>query len=116
MLEPDPRQRSTIEEVIAHPWVKSIEVCHEVSEPKHVHVCARAMGMAYLGNGGGPVRSFYASQDEWVLLTTFFSVLQFLELNSDGQVFSLLFLSSPVFPFNRLWANVIFGCSLGCGI
>ncbi|GLB36732.1 putative protein kinase superfamily protein [Lyophyllum shimeji] len=25
MLDPDPRQRSTIEEVIAHPWVKSIE-------------------------------------------------------------------------------------------
>ncbi|TFK38709.1 kinase-like domain-containing protein [Crucibulum laeve] len=52
MLEPDPRNRSTIEEVVAHAWVKSIEVCHEVPEPKHVHVSARALGLAYLGNGG----------------------------------------------------------------
>jgi len=52
MLEPDPRHRSTIEEVVNHAWVKSIEICHEVSQPKHVHVSARAMGLAYLGNGG----------------------------------------------------------------
>ncbi|KAF9482354.1 other/HAL protein kinase [Pholiota conissans] len=51
MLEPDPRHRSTIEDVIAHPWIQSIEICHEVAEPKHVHVSARAMGMAYLGSG-----------------------------------------------------------------
>ncbi|KAJ3501526.1 hypothetical protein NLJ89_g9295 [Agrocybe chaxingu] len=51
MLEPDPRHRSTIEEVTAHPWVQSIEVCHEVPEPKHVHVSAKAMGMLYLNNG-----------------------------------------------------------------
>ncbi|PPQ69237.1 hypothetical protein CVT25_006954 [Psilocybe cyanescens] len=47
MLEPDPRHRSTIEDVIAHPWVQSIEVCYEGAEAKHVHVSARAMGMAY---------------------------------------------------------------------
>lgn len=51
MLEPDPRQRSTIEDVIAHPWVQTIEICHEAAEAKHVHVSARAMGMSYLGNG-----------------------------------------------------------------
>ncbi|KAF8816633.1 other/HAL protein kinase [Phlegmacium glaucopus] len=51
MLEPDPRNRSTIEEVMAHTWIESIEVCHEVAQPRHVHVSAKAMGMAYLGNG-----------------------------------------------------------------
>lgn len=51
MLEPDPKHRSTIEDVITHPWIQSIEVCHEVPDPKHVHVCARAMGMAYIANG-----------------------------------------------------------------
>ena len=53
MLEPDPANRSTIDEVMAHAWIQSIEVCHEVPEPKHVHVSARAMGMAYIGNGNG---------------------------------------------------------------
>jgi len=56
MLEPDPTHRSTIEEVMAHAWIQSIEVCHEVPEPKHVHVSARAMGMAYLRNGNGKDR------------------------------------------------------------
>ncbi|KAF8907655.1 kinase-like domain-containing protein, partial [Gymnopilus junonius] len=46
MLEPDPRLRSTIDDVIAHQWVQSIEICHETPEPKHVHVSARAMGNA----------------------------------------------------------------------
>ncbi|KAF8168469.1 kinase-like domain-containing protein [Crassisporium funariophilum] len=50
MLEPDPRHRATIEDVIAHAWVQSIEVCLDVPEPKHVHVSARAMGLAYMGN------------------------------------------------------------------
>ena len=53
MLEPDPSNRSTIEDVMAHPWIQSIEVCHEVPEPKHVHVSARAMGMAYDRNEMG---------------------------------------------------------------
>ena len=51
MLEPDPRHRYTIEDVIGHAWIQGIEVCHETTNAKHVHVSARAMGMAYLGNG-----------------------------------------------------------------
>jgi len=51
MLEPDPRHRWTIEDVISHEWVKGVEVCHEVKDPKHVHVNAKANGLAYLGNG-----------------------------------------------------------------
>ena len=47
MLEPDPRHRMSIEEVIEHAWVKSIEVCHDAAEAKHVHSCARELGMAY---------------------------------------------------------------------
>ncbi|KAF9446868.1 Pkinase-domain-containing protein [Macrolepiota fuliginosa MF-IS2] len=53
MLEPDPRHRWTIEEVMKHPWVKGIEVCTEAKDPKHMHVSARAMGQTYvamLGN------------------------------------------------------------------
>ena len=46
MLEPDPKLRWTIEEVIAHPWVQKIEVCHDVAEPKHVHVCAKQLAEA----------------------------------------------------------------------
>jgi len=52
MLEPDPRLRSSIEEVVAHPWVKTIEICHEVKEPKHIHVSAKAMGLLHLGSNG----------------------------------------------------------------
>ncbi|KAH6905817.1 other/HAL protein kinase [Coprinopsis sp. MPI-PUGE-AT-0042] len=47
MLEPDPRHRMSIEEVVDHPWVQSIEVCHDVDSPRHVHSCARELGMAY---------------------------------------------------------------------
>lgn len=43
MLEPDPKLRWTIEEAIKFPWVESIEVCHVVSKPSHVHVYARAL-------------------------------------------------------------------------
>jgi len=50
MLEPDPSLRSTIEEVMAHVWVKGIEVCIGSEKPTHVHVSARAMGAAQLGN------------------------------------------------------------------
>jgi len=52
MLEPDPKHRASIEEVISNPWIKSIEVCHEVREPKHVHVNAKAMSNAYLNQAG----------------------------------------------------------------
>ncbi|KAG6856599.1 hypothetical protein H0H87_002691 [Tephrocybe sp. NHM501043] len=51
MLEPDPRGRSAIEEVMKDAWIKSIEVCYEVQEPKHIHVSAKAM-MASYANGG----------------------------------------------------------------
>jgi len=50
MLEPDPRQRWTIEEVMAHAWVKGIEVCTEVAEPKHIHVSAKAMESLYINS------------------------------------------------------------------
>ncbi|PFH48220.1 hypothetical protein AMATHDRAFT_150412 [Amanita thiersii Skay4041] len=43
MLEPDPRQRATVEEIMNHAWIHEIEVCHEVAQPRHVHVSARAM-------------------------------------------------------------------------
>ncbi|KAH7922406.1 Pkinase-domain-containing protein [Leucogyrophana mollusca] len=42
MLEPDPKQRATIETVMAHSWVQGIEVCHAVAKPTHVHVHAMA--------------------------------------------------------------------------
>ncbi|TFY80961.1 hypothetical protein EWM64_g3048 [Hericium alpestre] len=38
MLEPDPKQRALIEECMQHPWIQSIEVCHMVEHPQHVHV------------------------------------------------------------------------------
>lgn len=47
MLEPDPRQRYTIDDVIQHAWVQSIETCHDNPPAKHVHSCAQELGMAY---------------------------------------------------------------------
>jgi len=55
MLEPDPRRRATIEEVMKHSWIQDIAVCYEAEKPKHVHVSARAMAnanSAHLGNSG----------------------------------------------------------------
>ncbi|KAI6043775.1 Pkinase-domain-containing protein [Pisolithus marmoratus] len=49
MLEPDPKRRGAIEDVMAHPWVKSIEVCHLVAEPKHVHAYAIMQAQAQFG-------------------------------------------------------------------
>jgi protein-serine/threonine kinase len=43
MLDPDPKLRSPIEEVMKHPWIQSIEVCHMVAKPSHVHVHARSL-------------------------------------------------------------------------
>jgi protein-serine/threonine kinase len=48
MLEPDPKARILIQDVVKHGWVEGIEVCHAVAKPSHVHVHARAMGMAQL--------------------------------------------------------------------
>jgi protein-serine/threonine kinase len=47
MLEPDPKCRYTIEDVVRHEWVESIEICHDSSKPVHVHVNAKALGSAY---------------------------------------------------------------------
>ncbi|KAG6329622.1 hypothetical protein ID866_9466 [Astraeus odoratus] len=49
MLEPDPKKRVCIEDVMAHPWVDSIEVCHAVDKPKHVHAHAMMQAHAQLG-------------------------------------------------------------------
>ncbi|KAJ7716235.1 Pkinase-domain-containing protein [Mycena maculata] len=50
MLEPDPKLRSSIEEVLGCAWMQSVEVCWEVGErAKHVHVNARAMAGVVLG-------------------------------------------------------------------
>lgn len=43
MLDPNPKTRWSIEEVIAHSWVESIEVCHTIDKPTHVHVHARSL-------------------------------------------------------------------------
>ncbi|KAF9519888.1 hypothetical protein BS47DRAFT_1336614 [Hydnum rufescens UP504] len=43
ILEPDPRLRCTIQEVMEHPWLQSIEVCTEVKYPKHQHINVRAI-------------------------------------------------------------------------
>lgn len=37
MLEPDPKRRVLVEDVMKHSWVANIEVCYAVEEPKHVH-------------------------------------------------------------------------------
>jgi len=54
MLEPDPRMRATIEEVMKHSWIKEIDVCYEAERPRHVHVSAKAMASAngHLGISG----------------------------------------------------------------
>lgn len=46
MLEPDPKKRTFIEDVMAHPWVVGIEVCHLMEEPRHVHSHAVAQAQA----------------------------------------------------------------------
>ncbi|KAJ8497176.1 hypothetical protein ONZ51_g657 [Trametes cubensis] len=46
MLEPNPKMRSLIDDIIKHPWIQSIEVCHAVEKPTHVHGNAIAMSQA----------------------------------------------------------------------
>ncbi|TFK57708.1 Pkinase-domain-containing protein [Heliocybe sulcata] len=46
MLEPDPKLRSPIEDIIAHQWVQSIDVCHTMTKPTHVHVYAQQQAQA----------------------------------------------------------------------
>ncbi|KAI0248072.1 kinase-like domain-containing protein [Lactifluus subvellereus] len=43
MLEPDPKQRALIDECVSHPWVQTIEVCHMVPNPSHIHVYAQSL-------------------------------------------------------------------------
>lgn len=38
MLEPDPKQRALIDDVVKHPWVQSIEMCASGQPTKHAHV------------------------------------------------------------------------------
>ncbi|KZT22086.1 Pkinase-domain-containing protein [Neolentinus lepideus HHB14362 ss-1] len=46
MLEPEPKLRSSIEDIIAHSWVQSIDVCHTMAKPTHVHVYAQQQAQA----------------------------------------------------------------------
>jgi protein-serine/threonine kinase len=47
MLEPKPEYRVTIEEVLKHPWVQSIDVCTLPGVvPKHIHPAAIAAAAA----------------------------------------------------------------------
>jgi len=43
MLEPDPKKRWNVKDVIAQAWVVGIEVCTKSDKPAHVHSHARAM-------------------------------------------------------------------------
>ncbi|KAF7331921.1 Pkinase-domain-containing protein [Mycena kentingensis (nom. inval.)] len=47
MLEPDPKARATIEDVLGSAWISGVEVCWEAGDnATHVHVNARAMARA----------------------------------------------------------------------
>ena len=46
MLEPNPKMRTLIEDIIKDKWIQGIEVCHLVAKPTHVHVNAMAMAHA----------------------------------------------------------------------
>ena len=43
MLEPNPKLRWTTEQIMAHPWIEGIEICHLTEKPKHVHVNVRSI-------------------------------------------------------------------------
>lgn len=43
MLEPNPKSRWTTEQIMEHPWMQGIEVCHLMEKPKHVHVNIRSI-------------------------------------------------------------------------
>lgn len=48
MLEPDPKQRALIDECTSHSWVQTIEVCHEVPKPTHIHVYAQSLAQSVM--------------------------------------------------------------------
>lgn len=37
MLSPDPAKRADIETVLRDSWVRGLDVCQDVREPKHTH-------------------------------------------------------------------------------
>lgn len=37
-----------MDDVMKHSWMESIEVCHEMDAPKHIHVHARALAQQQL--------------------------------------------------------------------
>ncbi|KAH8822128.1 Pkinase-domain-containing protein [Flagelloscypha sp. PMI_526] len=43
MLEPDPKKRASIDDVIQYTWYKSIPICFDQEEPGHIHVNAKSM-------------------------------------------------------------------------
>ena len=49
MLEPNPKLRWTTEQIMAHQWVESIEVCHIMEKPSHVHVNVRSIAGSHAG-------------------------------------------------------------------
>jgi len=48
MLDPNPSHRVAIEEVMVHPWIRDIQVCHAVAKPTHVHAHAMQQAQAQL--------------------------------------------------------------------
>jgi protein-serine/threonine kinase len=48
ILEPDPKLRANVPEIMDNAWVKSIEVCTEVKKPSHkhtnIHPCVAPLG------------------------------------------------------------------------
>lgn len=50
MLDPDPKLRASIEDVMKHAWMQGIEVCYLVPRPSHVHVHARAFAEAQMSD------------------------------------------------------------------
>ena len=49
MLEPNPKLRWTTEQIMAHPWIEGIEICHVMEKPKHVHVNVRSIAGSHAG-------------------------------------------------------------------
>jgi len=42
ILEPNPKLRANVQEIMDNEWMKSIEVCTEVKKPCHQHANIRA--------------------------------------------------------------------------
>jgi protein-serine/threonine kinase len=48
MLEPDPKKRWSVEEVMKHAWMEGLEVCYSSPKPGHIHVNATALAQAHI--------------------------------------------------------------------